>query len=267
MAHSFDPGPVHEPFATLCREYPGPDVYPPDLFRVEWGPIFHRGRLDGSARVLVIGQDPAQHEGICRRILVGEAGQRVQAFLAKLGIERSYVMINAFLYSVYSHDATDLLNHDEILAYRQRWLDALLLDSGVEAVIAFGSLARRALNRWRTERGSDIPFAAVKHPTFPEGSGGGAVAMRQLLVDWNAALADLRAAISHPDVERPLVPYDVDRRAETKAIPEFDLPAGLPPWMRSLRVWADRPPATDAETKRATITVTVPPGERPWRTN
>ncbi len=37
----------------------------PDQFRVEWGPIFLRGRLDGPARVLVIGRDPAQHEETC----------------------------------------------------------------------------------------------------------------------------------------------------------------------------------------------------------
>ncbi|MBD0283370.1 MAG: uracil-DNA glycosylase, partial [Thermoleophilaceae bacterium] len=45
-----------------------------------------RGRLAGSALVLVLGQDPGQHECIARRILVGEAGQRVQGFLRKLGI-------------------------------------------------------------------------------------------------------------------------------------------------------------------------------------
>jgi uracil-DNA glycosylase len=49
----------------------------------------------------VIGQDPGQHENILRRILVGEAGRRVQGLLAKLGITRSYVMINALLYCVY----------------------------------------------------------------------------------------------------------------------------------------------------------------------
>ena len=101
MSHPFDPGYVAEPYLTLCADYPGPDVYPPDQFRLEWGPIFHRGRLDGSARVLVIGQDPAQHETVVRRILVGEAGRRVQGLLAKLGITRSYVFINTYLYSVY----------------------------------------------------------------------------------------------------------------------------------------------------------------------
>ena len=60
------------------------------------GPIFHRGRLDGSARVLVIGQDPAASENVVRRILVGTAGKRFQGFLSKLGVTRSYVMITRF---------------------------------------------------------------------------------------------------------------------------------------------------------------------------
>jgi uracil-DNA glycosylase len=77
MPHPFDPGYVAEPFLTLCGNYHEARVYPPEQFRLEWGPIFHRGRLDGSARVLVIGQDPAQHETVVRRILVGEAWRRV----------------------------------------------------------------------------------------------------------------------------------------------------------------------------------------------
>jgi uracil-DNA glycosylase len=101
MPLSFDLGYGTEPFRTLCENYPQADMYPPSHFRVEWGPIFHRGRLDHTARILIIGQDPAQNENIVRRILVGEAGQRIQGFLAKLGLDRSYVMMNTFLYSVY----------------------------------------------------------------------------------------------------------------------------------------------------------------------
>src|SRR3954465_3536419 len=126
MPHPFDPGPVKEPFAALARDYPGADAYPPELFRVEWGPIFHRGRLDGSAKVLIVGQDPGQHESIAHRILVGEAGQRVQGLLAKLGIERSYVMVNAYLYSVYGQQAGEKYEADAtIAAYRNRGLAAL----------------------------------------------------------------------------------------------------------------------------------------------
>src|SRR6266702_1008375 len=97
----FDPGYYREPVRSLCAAAPGSDVYPTANFRTEWGPVFHRGRLDGTARVLVIGQDPAQHETIARRVLVGAAGHRLQGLLVKLGISRSYVLINAFLFSVY----------------------------------------------------------------------------------------------------------------------------------------------------------------------
>ena len=70
-------------------------------FRLEWGPMYYRGRLDGSAKLIVIGQDPAADENVARRILVGDAGQRVQGFLSKLGITRSYVMVNSVLYSIF----------------------------------------------------------------------------------------------------------------------------------------------------------------------
>src|SRR4029450_5283104 len=89
------------PFDVLVADYPGEDVYPSADFRTEWGPIFHRGRLDGSARGLVLGQDAGHPAAISLRILVGEAGQRVQGLLARLGIRRSYVMVNTFLYSVF----------------------------------------------------------------------------------------------------------------------------------------------------------------------
>ena len=49
MAASFDEG-YRRPYDRLVREAPGDDVYPQAAFRTEWGPIFHRGRLDGSAR-------------------------------------------------------------------------------------------------------------------------------------------------------------------------------------------------------------------------
>lgn len=65
------------------------------------GTHFHPGRLDNTAHVLVIGQDLAQHEGVVRRILVGEVGRRLQGFLAKLGVDTSYLLVNTLLYSVY----------------------------------------------------------------------------------------------------------------------------------------------------------------------
>src|SRR3954470_13729640 len=100
MPTAFDPGDAEEPFASLVASYPGAIAYPAAGFRLEWGPIVHRGRLDGTARVLVIGPDPAAHEAVERRVLVGDAGHRLQGFLCRLGIDRSYVMVNPFLSSV-----------------------------------------------------------------------------------------------------------------------------------------------------------------------
>jgi uracil-DNA glycosylase len=271
-SHQFDPGYVQEPFRSLCEDYPGAETYPAEDFRVEWGPVFHRGRLDGSARVVVIGQDPAQHEVITRRILVGAAGQRTQGFLAKLGVESSYVLVNTFLYSVYGQGGGERHADDPaIAAYRNRWLDALLVGGGVEAVVALGRLAGQAFQAWKDTpagQGVDLAFERVTHPTAPESSAGGdpdryAEAVRSMLRNWNGALERLRPAVRHPDVDRDLVPYGEALTSDDYgAIPERDLPAGLPEWMRS-RAWADRRGRTD-DLKRATIVVTVPRGSRPW---
>src|SRR5215207_7215244 len=104
--------------------------------------MFHRGRLNGSARVLVLGQDPAAHEAICRRSLVGEAGQRVQGFLARLGVASRYVLVNTFVYSVYGQGGGSRHVDDPgIVDYRNRWLDALDKANDLEAIVSLGELA------------------------------------------------------------------------------------------------------------------------------
>jgi uracil-DNA glycosylase len=272
VAVPFDPGYVDAPFAALAADPPGTDVYPTSDFRVEWGPIFHRGRLDGSARLLVLGQDPGAHEAYVRRILVGEAGQRVQGFLHKLGIERSYVMVNTFLYSVYGQGGGERHATDQAIAsYRHRWLDALLDGTGVEAVVAFGHLADRAWRAWRQTpagAGWSGAYEHLTHPTQPDAASHDpaeqAAAMKALLAQYSAALPRLHAAIAHPDVARPVEAYgDALTDADHAEIPSFDLPAGLPAWMRSLETWAARE-GPDTETKRATLVFRVPEDLRPW---
>ena len=267
----FDAG-YRRPYSTLVAAFPGEDVYPPASFRTEWGPIFHRGRLDGTARVLVIGQDPATHETICRRILVGEAGQRAQGLLAKLGITRSYVLINAFLYSVFGqHGGTRHIDDPAITAYRNRWLDTIARRNDLQAVITFGRLADRAYEAWKatpTGAACAAVHASATHPTFPESASASgqltkAAAMARLCTSWNAALAALRPVVT-PDEERPPSEYGTAiTKADLAPIPDVDLPPGLPVWMRSLDAWASRSGA-DAQAKRATITVAVPRAARTW---
>ena len=162
----FDPGPVASRTLRWSGDYPGADVYPPDSFRVEWGPLFHRGRLDGSARLLVIGQDPAQSEAVVRRILVGEAGHRTQGLMAKLGFDRSYVMVNTFLYSVYGQTGGEQHKDDAgIVDYRNNWLRSIFGGNAIEAVMALGSLADDAWQKWQqTPVGQSYsPAYAARH--------------------------------------------------------------------------------------------------------
>ena len=270
MSHPFDPGCTQEPFLTLCRDYPDSDVYPSNQFRVEWGPIFYRGRLDGSAHILVIGQDPAQHETVVRRILVGEAGRRAQGFLKKLGFTRSYVFINTFLYSVYGSVKSKTASDTRLVDYRNAWIKALLDGGKVEAVVALGQAADQAWTLWKaTPQGSatTLPYAPISHPTRPESASKGDKAKlvaetRKLLQNWNGALTTLAPKIKHPDVPIPhsLSPYgttwaDTDR----VPIPKEDFPAGLPSWMQENDGWADRKGKTQLA-KRRNITITVPSG-------
>jgi len=268
MTHPFDDGYGREPFRSLVEEYPGEDVYRPKDFRTEWGPVFHRGRLDGTARVLVIGQDPATHEAICRRILVGEAGQRVQGFLARLGVSISYVFVNAFLYSVYGQGGGNRNIGDErIAAYRNAWLQALADGNRIEGVVALGTLADKAYQASPLAASGTHAYAAMVHPTYPEsasasGQATKAAAMARLCRSWNAALDVLHARVT-ADEPVPLRHYgDVLGPDDVAPIPERDLPPGLPEWMRDLRAWARRTGATPGD-KRATITVTIPRGAIP----
>jgi uracil-DNA glycosylase len=265
----FCPGYVHAPFDALAAAFPDESAYPFADFRTEWGPIFHRGRLDGSARVLVIGQDPGPHENILRRILVGEAGRRAQGFLAKLGITRSYVLLNALLYSVYGAKGARYVSKPKVQDYRNLWIDAVISSGNVEAVVTFGGMAEKAWAGYANVHSppSGLPVQHLTHPTFPE-SAGGTKAERQantrkMLKQWNGALQVLHPAITHKDAPDSLVLYgDAFVETDKVDIPSADLPAGIPRWMYDNDGWTRRTGATVLD-KRRNITVTVPDGVIP----
>ena len=72
-----------------------------ERFRWHFGPVFYRGRLgDDQVKVLVVGQDGGSDEALAHRSFVGESGTRVQHLLGQLGITRSYLFLNTFVYSI-----------------------------------------------------------------------------------------------------------------------------------------------------------------------
>lgn len=266
-----DPGYCGEPWASLCADLPGEDVYPPADFRTEWGAVLHRGRLDGSAQVLVVGQDPAAQEAFARRILVGLAGQRVQGLLARLGITRSYTMLNTFAYSVVTQDAGERHRKDARIAlYRERWLDAVADRSPLCIVLALGALAGDAATRWQDRRQDPaVTVRRVLHPTYPESAAASGQislsgAMARLCADWNDALDQLRPLVTRPDDTADPRPYgDALTDDDLRPIPAADLPPGLPAWACSGVRWAERAGTSDDE-RRATLVITVPQTARHW---
>jgi uracil-DNA glycosylase len=260
MPRRFDPGYGEQPYRKLVEDDPGKSAYPITDFRVEWGPVFHRGRLDGSARVLVIGQDPAQHETIARRNLIGEAGRRLQGFLTKLGVDSSYVMVNTYLYCLLGKKGNQHRNNKKIAAYRNRWLEAIFDSSDIDAVVALGSLAESSWETFKDTpagQSANAEFVRITHPTQPESSGGPhAAAIKAMLENWNTGLQKLHP-LPHRDKQRALKLYGAAFGPGDKSpIPIEDLPAGSPEWMAVEDNWADR--TGSGQTKRRTITVTVP---------
>ncbi len=255
----FDAGPTGA-FKALCQAYPDDTVFSGDNgFRSLWGPIFYRGRANGTARLLVIGQDPAQTEAVTRRCLSGQAGRRVQGFVEKLGYTSRYLMINAFLYGIYNQDmALPHLNDPEIQAYRDQWLEAAFATGRIEAVVTFGTPAFNAWTAFKATpagQGVNPIFHKALHPTADKP--GGPITRQDLLANWNVALQSLHASIQHPDVKKALVPYGADfTAAELPEIPSRDFPMGLQPWMRNSDFWASMSPTPGTE--RANISIEVP---------
>lgn len=263
----FDPGYTKEPYLSLCKDYESSN-YPKDDFRVEWGPIFHRGRLDDSAELLLIGQDPATHEDMARRILVGEAGHRVQGFMKKLGVTKKYVMINTFLYSVASQSGGEShKGQASIVDYRNKWFAAICAPGKIKGVVAFGGLAQDAWHRFTNVAAGAafkaLPFQHVLHPTWPESStaanhGDLEAAIKHLLDNWNQAISALKPTFGSPSS----APYEDEfKPSELPEIPAFDLPAGLPAWMASADGWAKR--VGTGQEKRRTLQIVVPEGVIP----
>ena len=197
----------------------------PNRFRLDFGPVYYRGRLDGSARVLVVGQDPAANELVGHRIFVGASGQRVQGFLRRIGIRRDYVMINTYLYPVFGQfvgELRDLSRHPEILGFRNRVLDRIAEGAELEAVIAVGSAGRDAVERWPGSAGLRVQH--ITHPSARDHD--------VLLANWNAGLTALRAVVQ-PEAGAPPdgATYGDDWvDADHEPIPRRDLPFGVPGW-------------------------------------
>ena len=222
MDEGFDRGPP-QAIAAICAACPPPAK--PAAFWTAWGPVFYRGRLDGSARLLCIASDPGPTERIANRTLVGDAGQRVQGFLAKLGLTRSYLCINAFphaLHPSFNGSVDELLAEPAGRDWRHKLYDAVK-PAGLEAVVLFGKNAQAAFDLWPGK--PSVHVERVPHPSSRDN--------KALLDAWRAAVTQLRGVVTpDPDGDAGGANYGSSFRENDYApIPGRDLPFGAPAFL------------------------------------
>lgn len=98
-----------------------------EKFRWVMGPMWYRGRLNPEeVKVFIVGQEGAQDENVSNRSFTGSTGTRMQKFLNYLGIDRSYLFMNTFVYTItgqYSLFGEDRNNPEKLESQRRLlWL-------------------------------------------------------------------------------------------------------------------------------------------------
>jgi uracil-DNA glycosylase len=252
-----DPGPpAGSGWAELFAETPnyrglGRSVLGKEAFRWHHGPMFFRGRLDGSAKVVVVGQEGAQDESLSHRSFTGGTGARMQHFLRHIGFDRSYLFLNSFVYPIFGQytDALRPLAQDSrspIAAHRKRIFDKAIVDGDVRLVVAVGRAAKESVASWIRAHGGNanpdqleaaslgslpnrVRIVGVLHPGGA--TGGGATAIK---ADFRRAVGRIKDWTdddsgwlpADPGVHRDLAsPYQYT----SAPIPFRDFPFGVCP--------------------------------------
>ena len=253
----FDPGPTKtggwpELFAaTPNYRALGRAVVGREAFRWHFGPMFYRGRLDGSARVIVVGQEGAQDESLSHRSFTGGTGGHMQHFLAYLGLDRSYLFLNSFVYPIFGQYTADLRRlaqdtRSPVVAHRHRILDKAVGDSDARLVIAVGKAAKESVANWIRARGgtadpdslqsatvgpsnASLRFLGARHP-----GGAASGGLKDIKADFAIAAGRMAAAIRAdpgwlPADATTVRDLDAPFRYASAPVPHRDFPFGTSP--------------------------------------
>jgi hypothetical protein len=231
-----DPGPsgAMKAFLATVPDYKAA-VGDSSTFWYAFGPILYRGRLDGTARVLGIASDPGPTECLpfVRRTLVGDSGQKTQGLLSRLGLTRSYVLVNAFAVALHPSKAVKgrqlLQSNAALKTWRNAFYDRLLAGHQLQAIVAFGENAQLAYDVWAASNPAvaQVPVLKVAHPAAVDRSGSGNDAA---LKGWIQAVTTLRGLVSpDPDGDAGVPNFgSYFTEADYVRVPRWDLPAVAP---------------------------------------
>ena len=220
----FDPGPP----ALVARHFAKVPSYADyrELFWYDWGPVFYRGRLNRTARLLAIASDPGPTERVALRTLVGDAGQRVQGFLTKLGLTqqlraRQRLRVRAAAVACPAGRTAAVAAGPAGLAQHASADDHRAGVAGDRRLRVPGPLRSAAVGR-QAERAGVRGAASVE----PRSEGPG----RQLATGHHRA-----AARSSPRIPTVMPPDRTTARSSssptTRRSRPRDLPFGVPPWL------------------------------------
>jgi hypothetical protein len=204
-------------------------------FWYAFGPVLYRGRLDGGARVMGIASDPGPSECLpfARRTLVGDSGQKTQGLLAKLGLIRSYVLVNASAVAMRPSQASKglkaLKTDVAIRTARHGLYDRLLASGSLQAIIAFGDVAHDIYDLWVSSNpaASAVPCVKIAHPAAVDRTGSGNDAA---LKGWVSAVTKLRSLVTADPAGTASGPNygDYFTELDYERIPRWDLPSRAP---------------------------------------
>ncbi|MGH8663878.1 MAG: hypothetical protein ACREUX_06390 [Burkholderiales bacterium] len=232
----FDAGPSAD-VQALMDATPDYEVEVGDstTFWYAFGPVLYRGRLDGTARVLGIASDPGPSECLpfARRTLIGDSGQKTQGFLTKLGLTRSYALVNAFAVAMRpgarSKGLRALRTNAAIAAARHRLYDRLLEGGALQAIVAFGDVAHEAYDLWAASNPAvkAVPRFKLAHPAGVDREASGDDAA---LRAWRRAIGRLRKIVTPDDDGQANGPNygDYFTELDYARIPRRDLPPMAP---------------------------------------
>jgi hypothetical protein len=171
-----------------------------------------------------------------RRTLIGDSGQKTQGFLTKLGLTRSYVLVNAFAVALHPGQKTKGLNvlrtNAAIRTARHALYDGLFTTGALQAIVAFGDVAHLAYDVWAVANPAvkTVPCFKLAHPAAVDRSGSGNDAA---LNDWNTAITRLRTIVTADPDGDPSVPnfgaYFTE--LDYARIPRWDFPATTPTYV------------------------------------